>query len=108
MRDHGLDPDFPADALRELAAIRGPAIADEPDVRDLRDLLWSSIDNDDSRDLDQLTVADPLPGGATRARVAIADVDGLVRPGPALDAHAQPNTPLGYTAARLLTMLPAR
>jgi exoribonuclease-2 len=108
MRDHGLAPDFPADALRELAAIHGPATADEADIRDLRDLLWSSIDNDDSRDLDQLTVADPLPGGATRIRVAIADVDGLVRARSALDGHAEHNTTSVYTAAGVFAMLPER
>jgi VacB/RNase II family 3'-5' exoribonuclease len=108
MRDHGLDPDFPAAALRELAAIRGPAVADDPAIRDQRDLLWSSIDNDDSRDLDQLTLAEPLPGGATRVLVAIADVDALVHPGSALDAHAAQNTTSVYTPAGVFPMLPER
>src|SRR3954451_15107269 len=57
MRDHGLDPDMPPEAIRELDEIRGPANEADPSIRDLRTLLWCSIDDDDSRDLDQLTVA---------------------------------------------------
>src|ERR687888_368965 len=66
MVEHGLEPDFPAEALAELARIEGPARGDEGGVRDLPGLLWCSIDNDDSRDLDQLTVAEPLAGGAVK------------------------------------------
>jgi exoribonuclease R len=68
----GLEPDFPLAAQQELAAIVGPAKATE-NVRDLRDRLWASIDNDNFRDLDQLTVAEPLADGQVRILVAVAD-----------------------------------
>jgi exoribonuclease-2 len=77
-------------------------------VRDLRGLPWCSIDNDDSRDLDQLTVAQPAAAGATRILVAVADVDAAVRPGSAIDGHARTNTTSVYTAARIFPMLPER
>ena len=82
MRDHGLEPDFPPAALAEAERLtpRPPRPATRP-IRDLRDLLWSSIDNDDSRDLDQLEVAEALAGGAIQVLVAIADVDALVAAG---------------------------
>jgi exoribonuclease R len=79
MLEKALLPDFPPQALAELDGIRGPATAADGSVRDLRDLLWCSIDNDDSRDLDQLTVAEALPGGAAKVLVAIADVDAIVK-----------------------------
>jgi VacB/RNase II family 3'-5' exoribonuclease len=101
----GLEPDFPPAAQQELAAICSPAAATD-DVRDLRDRLWASIDNDDSRDLDQLTVAEALPGGQVRILVAIADVDALVRKGSALDGHAARNTTSVYTPAAIFSMLP--
>jgi exoribonuclease-2 len=105
MIEGGLEPDFPAAAQQELAAIVGPAKA--PDgLRDLRDRLWASIDNDDSRDLDQLTVAESLPDGQVRILVAVADVDVLVRKGSALDAHAAHNTTSVYTPAAIFPMLP--
>jgi len=88
----GLEPDFTPAALKELAGIGCPA-TETDNVRDLRSLLWASIDNDDSRDLDQLTVAEPLAGGRVRIFVAIADVDALVRKGTELDGHASRNTP---------------
>ena len=69
MIERGLEPDFPPLALQELAAISRPAES-SGDVRDLRDRLWASIDNDDSRDLDQLTVAESLTGGRVRILVA--------------------------------------
>ena len=106
MLDRGLDPDFPKDALRQLDAIEGPAREEGDGVRDLRALLWCSIDNDDSRDLDQLTVAEALPGGAARVRVAIADVDAVVKKGTPLDQHARQNTTSVYTAGRRLPDAP--
>ena len=75
MLERGLLPDFSAEALAELATIQAPSATDDEKVRDLRDLLWASIDNDDSLDLDQLTVAEAMPGNAVKIRVAVADVD---------------------------------
>src|SRR5580658_2806762 len=89
MVERGLEPDFSPAAKAELDAIHGPAVKTAPSVPDLRDLLWCSIDNDDSRDLDQLTVAEPLAGGRVKLRVAVAEVGALVRSGSALDGHAR-------------------
>ena len=114
MVERGLLPSFQTDVLAALQRIDGPATAldvspqDGPPVRDLTRLLWASIDNDDSRDLDQLTVADVLPDDAARVRVAVADVDALVTRGSAVDAHARHNTTSVYTAARVFPMLPDR
>jgi len=108
MADKGLLPEFSRDALAELDGIRGPASPSGPGIRDLRDLLWVSIDNDDSRDLDQLSVAESLPAGGTRVFVAIADVDALVPQDGAIDAHARANTTSVYTAAEIFPMLPER
>src|SRR5258705_1668665 len=105
MVERGLEPDFPQAARQELAAIRGPA-GETANARDLRDRLWASIDNDDSRDLDQLTVAEPLAGGRVRILVAIADVDALVRKDSAIDGHASRNTTSVYTPAVIFPMLP--
>jgi len=105
MMDGGLEPDLPAAAQQELAAIGGPAKA-TAELRDLRDRLWVSIDNDNSRDLDQLTVAESLAGGQIRILVAVADVDALVHKASALDGHAAHNTTSVYTPAAIFPMLP--
>src|SRR5271156_4849589 len=81
MLARGLEPDFSPAALAELAAIHEPSSSPAASARDLRNLLWCSIDNDDSRDLDQLSVAEALPNGATKVLVAIADVDAVVKKG---------------------------
>jgi len=107
MRERGLQPDFSPDAQAQLAAITQPAATPDSSVRDLRELLWCSIDNDDSRDLDQLSVAQPVDGGI-RILVAIADVDALVTLGSAIDAHAETNTTSVYTAAGVFPMLPEK
>ena len=105
----GLQTDFSPEALSELARINGPATADgSPHIRDLRKPLWASIDNDDSEDLDQLTVAEPLQDGNTRIRVAVADVDSLVHKDSAIDRDAQANTTSVYTAAQIFPMLPLK
>jgi len=75
-------------------------------IIDLTGLLWCSIDNDDSRDLDQLTVSEVLQDGAVRILVAIADVDTLVGKDSPIDRHAQINTTSVYTSARIFPMLP--
>jgi VacB/RNase II family 3'-5' exoribonuclease len=108
MLERGLAPDFPPAALAELDGLHGPATAAAGTARDLRGLLWCSIDNDDSRDLDQLTVAEALPDGAVKVLVAIADVDALVRQRSALDEHARQNTTSVYTAGDTFPMLPER
>jgi exoribonuclease-2 len=105
MIERGLEPDFTAMAQRELTAIAGAAEATGV-VRDLRNQAWASIDNDDSRDLDQLTVAEPLADGQIRIRVAVADVDALVRKTSAIDGHAARNTTSVYTPAVIFPMLP--
>ncbi len=107
MFERGLAPDFPPEAIAEVAGMQAPAAGDGT-VRDLRTLPWASIDNDDSRDLDQLTVAERLPGGIVRMLVAIADVDALVGKGSAIDGHARTNTTSVYTAAEIFPMLPEK
>ena len=108
MIDRGLLPDFSPQVVAETNALTSPAPTSGPALRDLRRLLWASIDNDDSRDLDQLTVAEQLPGGAVKIFVAVADVDALVKPGTAIDDHAQTNTTSVYTAAAIFPMLPTK
>ena len=108
MLERGLLPHFSPEALAELAAIQTPmGTADDPTgIRDMQNLLWASIDNDDSRDLDQLTVAEAISKNKVRIMVAIADVDSLVKEGSAIGEHARHNTTSVYTAAEIFPMLP--
>jgi len=105
MLAHGLEPDFPPQAISESERLAPPAPPFPPDLQDQRELLWCSIDNDDSRDLDQLTVAVPLEGGNTRVLVAVADVSADVGTGSALDRHAAENTTSVYTPGQNFPML---
>ncbi len=108
MRARGLRPDFAPAVQAELEARAAAGPDTRGDVRDQRALPWFSIDNDDTRDLDQLSCAETLPGGATLLRVAVADVDAWVRQGGAVDEHAAANTTSVYTAAGVYPMLPER
>jgi exoribonuclease-2 len=108
MVERGLEPGFSPRVENELGRIPGPARSSVAGRRNLRDLLWCSIDNDESRDLDQLSVSESLPGGAVRILVAVADVDAVVRKGTAIDEHARHNTTSVYTAAEIFPMLPER
>ncbi|HYX75154.1 MAG TPA: RNB domain-containing ribonuclease [Steroidobacteraceae bacterium] len=108
MLEHGLEPDLPAAAAAQLRAIAAPAMERAPQIRDQRALLWCSIDNDESRDLDQLSVAQPLENDAVQILIAIADVDASVTGGSPLDAHALANTTSVYTVAQVFPMLPER
>ncbi len=108
MVERGLLPDFSPAVLQETSALTEASPASSPAVRDLRNLLWASIDNDTSRDLDQLSVAAPMEGGALKILVAIADVDALVKRHTAIDDHAEKNTTSVYTAAGVFPMLPER
>ena len=91
MRERGFAPDFETDVLAEVDALDPHAAGGDGAVRDLTGLPWFSIDNDDSRDLDQVSAAERLPGGAIKLLVAIADVDRFVPPGSATDRHAAGN-----------------
>ena len=108
MTEHGLEPDFAPAALAEARRLAAPASPFGPDVRDLTGLDWCSIDNDDSLDLDQLTVAAGLAGDSAHVLVAVADVSASVPPGSALDGHAAANTTSVYTPPRNFPMLPER
>ena len=108
MAERGLEPEFSQQVERQLARIEGAATESGGPIRDLTSLLWCSIDNDDSEDLDQLTVSEVQKNGAVKLLVAIADVDALVKPGSAVDDHAQTNTTSVYTSARIFPMLPER
>src|SRR5262249_51460724 len=103
MRANGFEPDFPPAA--EAQARAGAQPPPSPAIRDLRDLPWSSIDNDDSRDLDQIEVC-VADGGRTRVLVGIADVDVVVAKSTPLDDHARKNTTSVYTPAIIFPMLP--
>jgi VacB/RNase II family 3'-5' exoribonuclease len=108
MLERGLLPDFSNNAITELGQIYEAVTNIEESTRDLRNIIWSSIDNDDSRDLDQLTFAEAMPDGAIKLFVAIADVEALVKKSSALDDHAKYNTTSVYTAAQIFPMLPER
>jgi VacB/RNase II family 3'-5' exoribonuclease len=108
MLDNGLQPDYPPEVSAQVKGVGGPAGAAGAGLRDLRSLLWCSIDNDDSRDLDQLSVAEPQPDGAVRILIAVADVDAVVPKDSPVDQHASINTTSVYTAAQIFAMLPER
>ncbi|MGD0891817.1 MAG: RNB domain-containing ribonuclease [Terracidiphilus sp.] len=107
MIEHGFQPDFPAGTDKELAAIEAhpepPAV---PGIQDLRNLLWSSIDNDTSKDLDQIEWAEQLADGRIRVLVGVADVDARVPLGSVIDGHAKSETTSVYTGVKVFPMLP--
>ena len=106
MQQHGFLPDFSPAALDELAKIQSSVTKNPAINKDLRALPWISIDNDDSKDLDQLTVAELLPDNNVKILVAVADVDNLVKKNSAIDYHAGQNTTTIYTAGKNFPMLP--
>jgi VacB/RNase II family 3'-5' exoribonuclease len=108
MVERDLDPDFPPEVEKEVDAIEGPAPCAAQQSKDLTNIPWISIDNDDSRDLDQLTYAERISDDAVKAYVAIADVDALVPKGSAIDLHAQHNTTSVYTSPLVFPMLPLK
>ena len=107
MIEKGLDPFWPSPLLQELSGIKKLEFTPTDSLRDLRNLPWCSIDNNDSRDLDQLTVWRKSDGG-WEILVAIADVDALVKKDSVLDVHAGVNTTSVYTVAKTFPMLPEK
>jgi RNB domain-containing protein len=99
MTEHGFEADFPDAAFAEVQGLTSPIVPYGAGVRDLRNLPWCSIDNDDSRDLDQFTVSEALAVGGARVLVAVADVSTAVTPGSALGRHAAANTTSSWAAA---------
>ena len=108
MRDRGLLPDFSPAAIQQANSYGQTSNETGPAIRDLRALPWSSIDNDESRDLDQIEVAEALSDGTVKVLVAIADVDSLVKCGSSIDDHARINTTSVYTPAQIFPMLPEK
>ncbi len=108
MLEQGFNPDFSAEVITQLNALKQapPQVTVMAGVRDLRNLLWSSIDNDTSRDLDQIEVADALPDGTVKVMIGIADVDAYVSKATAIDQHAARETTTVYTGIRNFPMLP--
>ncbi len=108
MIEHGFQPDFPAGTDTEVSAIQAhPAPPAAPEAQDLRKLLWSSIDNDTSKDLDQIEWAEQLPDGRIRVLIGVADVDARVHQGTVIDGHAKSETTSFYTGVKVFPMLPA-
>jgi exoribonuclease-2 len=107
MIEHGFQPDFPVGADAELAAIQAHLGQFTAGLQDLRTLLWSSIDNDTSKDLDQIEWAEQLPDGRIRVLIGVADVDARVHQGTILDSHARSETTSVYTGVKVFPMLPA-
>ncbi|MGH6692535.1 MAG: RNB domain-containing ribonuclease [Gammaproteobacteria bacterium] len=108
MIERGLAPDFGKEVEQQLDSIRGVSKENDSSIRDMRNLPWCSIDNDDSRDLDQLTWAEKSGNGDARIFIAVADVDSLVKKDTPIDRRARQNTTSIYTAARVFPMLPER
>jgi exoribonuclease-2 len=108
MKERGFLPDFSRAALNDLKNIQQDDGGAKSLGKDLRHLLWASIDNDDSLDLDQLTVAEALPDKTVKILVAVADVDALVKKNSAIDEHARQNTTSVYTAGKTFPMLPEK
>jgi exoribonuclease-2 len=106
MQEHGFLPDFSIAAIDQLSNIQSKVSGTIATTKDLRQLPWLSIDNDDSRDLDQLTTAELLAGSDVKILVAVADVDTLVKKNSAIDQHAHQNTTSIYTAGKTFPMLP--
>ena len=107
MIDAGFTPDMPPSALAELHQLESTGhAAPGGEIRDLRELKWSSIDNETSKDLDQVEYAENLSSDDIRVMVGIADVDALVPKGGAIDAHAADNSTSVYTGFKTFAMLP--
>lgn len=109
MEENGFEAGFSAAVIAEVQQIHEPSPTSLPSgIRDLRNLPWTSIDNRESRDLDQVEVSTRNPDGSIRVSVGVADVATLVHLGSAADGHAATNTTSVYTGVATFPMLPER
>lgn len=109
MLEHGFQPEFPDGTGTQLAAIEAHSeLPEAPDAKDLRGLLWSSVDNDTSKDIDQIEWAEQLPDGRIRILIGVADVDARVSKGSVIDSHARSETTSVYTGVKVFPMLPTQ
>ncbi|MEO8727240.1 MAG: RNB domain-containing ribonuclease [Acidobacteriaceae bacterium] len=106
VQQYGSAPGFPAGIAQQLASLASPPQPSAESAPDLRDLLWSSIDNDTSRDLDQIEFAQPLPDGSWKVMIAVADVDAWVAKDSPIDGHAAKETTTVFTGVQVFPMLP--
>ena len=106
MLAHGFEPDYPPAIAAQLEQLRAHPPQPDSSARDMRDLLWSSIDNDTSKDLDQIEYVETLPNGSSRVLIGIADVDAFVPKGSPIDLHALRETTTVYTGVDIFSMLP--
>ena len=108
MQENGFEEAFSPQVDQQVAQLKAhpPQISPRPDIRDLRNLVWSSIDNDTSRDLDQIEVAERQPNGEVKVMVGIADVDAFVPKNSPIDQHAAQQTATIYAGVRNFSMLP--
>ena len=106
MLAHGFEPDFPPAVAQQLQQLHDHPLPANPSARDLRGVLWSSIDNDTSKDLDQIEYVEGVPGGGQRVLIGVADVDAFVPKGSPIDQHALRETTTVYTGVDIFPMLP--
>jgi len=106
MLAHGFQPDYPPAVAEQLQQLHAHPVPSNPSTRDLRGLLWSSIDNDTSKDLDQIEYVEGVPGGGQRVLIGVADVDAYVPKGSPIDQHALRETTTVYTGVDIFAMLP--
>jgi VacB/RNase II family 3'-5' exoribonuclease len=106
MLAHGFEPDFPPAAAEQMQQLHAHPVPSNPSTRDLRGMLWSSIDNDTSKDLDQIEYVEGVPGGGQRVLIGVADVDAYVPKGSPIDQHALRETTTVYTGVDIFPMLP--
>src|SRR4051794_27442010 len=108
LEERGFLSEFSFEVQKEINQIQPPLTSSSTPIQDLRNKLWFSIDNDDSRDLDQLTYAETLNNSSYRIYVAIADVEFLVKKNSSIDLYAQQNTTSIYMPGKVFPMLPER
>ncbi len=105
LRENGFKVEFPPEVTAEIEHVANPATPSSG-VLDMRELPWTSIDNRESKDLDQIEVSERVEGGGIRLSIAIADVDAWAPKGSLVDQRAFENTASIYTGVAVFPMIP--